>query len=70
VMGSWRNGRNRVAFAFGLVIPIAVIGVLAEAPLPLTLVADAVMVAFFIKLWRGMPGEATGGPGSSAAPPP
>ena len=66
VMGSWRNGRNRVAFAFGLVIPIAVIGVLAEAPLPLTLVADAVMVAFFIKLLRGMPGEATGAPGSSA----
>ena len=70
VIGSWKNGRNRAAFAFGLVIPIAVVGVAAEAALPLTLVADAVMVAFFIKLWRGMPGEATGAPGSSAVPPP
>lgn len=52
VGGSEGNGRNLVAFCFGLVIPFAVIGVIAEAPLPVTLLADAVMVGFFMKLLR------------------
>ena len=52
VGGSTENGRNLAAFAFGLVIPIAVFGALAEASLPVILLADAVMVAFFVRLLR------------------
>ncbi len=55
VMGSRHNERNLLAFALGLILPIAVFGVLAEIRLPLTLLADLVMVLFFRKLWRKFP---------------
>lgn len=55
VVGSRDNGRNLVAFAFGLVVPIAAFGLISEATLPLILVADLVMVVFFIRLFRGVP---------------
>ncbi len=51
-MGSRHNERNLLAFALGLILPIAAFGVLAEITLPLTLLADLVMVLFFRKLWR------------------
>jgi len=55
------NGRVLVAFAFGLVLPIAAIGVIAEAALPVNLLADLVMVLFFLRLYRGMAGRAPAG---------
>ncbi len=51
VVGSAGNGRNLVAFAFGLVLPLASFGALSQASPPVILVADVVMVAFFRKLW-------------------
>ncbi len=52
VGGSWGNERQLVALTFGLILPIAIGGVLAEIRLPLALVADLAMVLFFRKLWR------------------
>ena len=60
VGGSVGNGRNLAAFAFGLVIPIALFGAVAEASLPLVLLADAAMVAFFVRLLRGTSQGAAG----------
>lgn len=60
VGGAAGNGQNLAAFAFGLVIPIAVFGALAEASLPVVLLADAVMVAFFVRLLRETPPGALG----------
>lgn len=57
VGGSKDNERSLAAFAFGLVIPIAVFGALAEASFPLVLLADAVMVVFFVRLLRRTPGQ-------------
>jgi hypothetical protein len=49
---SWRNReRGMVALALGLIIPIAVFGVLAELALPMTLLADVALVLFFRRLW-------------------
>jgi hypothetical protein len=49
---SWRNRkRGMLALALGLIIPIAVFGVLAELALPMTLLADVALVFFFRRLW-------------------
>jgi len=49
---SWgASRRSLIAFVFGLVVPIMVFGVLAELALPLTLLADLVVVVFFRRLW-------------------
>jgi len=53
VGGSVDKVRNLAAFAFGLVIPIAIFGAVAEASFPLVLLADAAMVIFFVRLLRG-----------------
>jgi hypothetical protein len=55
VIGRERNERVLLSLSFGLIVPIAVIGVVSEAALPMTLVADAAMVLFFLKLWRMYP---------------
>jgi len=48
---SWLNReRGMVALALGLIIPIAVFGVLAELALPMTLLADVALVLFFRRL--------------------
>jgi hypothetical protein len=44
--------RSLIALAIGLVIPIAVFGVVAELALPMTLLADAAIFIFFRRLWR------------------
>ncbi len=48
------QGKERVllSLSIGLILPIAVIGVIAELPLPLTLLADLAAFLFFRKLWR------------------
>jgi hypothetical protein len=45
------NQRAIIALAFGLLMPIAVFGVLAELELPLTLLLDAAMALFLRRLW-------------------
>jgi hypothetical protein len=52
VVGSSGNDRQVIALAFGLILPIAAIGLIATLAVPLVLVPDAVMVLFFAKLWR------------------
>ena len=49
--GWGKSRRGVVAFVFGLLVPIMVFGVLAELMLPLTLLADLVVVVFFRRLW-------------------
>jgi hypothetical protein len=49
---SWGGSRkSTIAFIFGLLVPIMVFGVLAELTFPMTLIADAVVVVFFRRLW-------------------
>lgn len=57
VGGSTGNGVILAAFAFGLIIPIAAFGVVSQAALPVPLLADGVMVLFFVSLWRRLAKE-------------
>jgi len=50
--GLGENRKGLLSLALGLIIPIAVFGVVAEIVLPMTLLADAVVVLFFRRLWR------------------
>ncbi|MDA4135651.1 MAG: hypothetical protein OK449_01455 [Thaumarchaeota archaeon] len=52
VIGHSSNEPQLVVFTFGLVIPIAAIGLIATIGFPVALVGDLVMVLFFRKLWR------------------
>jgi hypothetical protein len=52
VIGHSSNELQQVAFTFGLVIPIAAIGLIATIGFPVALAGDLVMVLFFRKLWR------------------
>ncbi len=45
------NPRGILAFAIGLLIPIAALGFLSEVLVPFTLLADIAMVLFFRRLW-------------------
>jgi len=49
------NPRGELALALGLLVPIAVFGVLVELSLPLTLLADVCLYAFFRGLWSTYP---------------
>ena len=51
-MGRQNNERNVIAFALGLILPIAVFGNVGEITLPMTLILDFVMLLFFRKLWK------------------
>jgi hypothetical protein len=61
VAGSAGNERNLVALAFGLVLPIAVFGVISEASFPVPLLADLVMIGFFFRLFKALPDARTVG---------
>ncbi|MDA4125414.1 MAG: hypothetical protein OK438_08235 [Thaumarchaeota archaeon] len=50
--GSRGNARVLLSLSLGLILPIAAIGVIAELPLPLTLLADVALALFFRKLWE------------------
>jgi hypothetical protein len=54
-LGSMENERNLLAFAAGLVVPIAAIGLISEASLPLTLLPALAFVLFLGRLWREYP---------------
>jgi len=51
VIGSSGNELQLIALAFGLVIPIAAIGLIVTIGFPVALAGDLVMVLFFRKLW-------------------
>lgn len=59
-VGAQGNERRLLSLSLGLMLPIAIIGVVAESTLPLTLLADLAMALFFKKLWGryGSPSEA------------
>lgn len=54
-IGTVHQERQLVAFASGILGVIAVIGVVAELPIPLTLVADLAAAWFLWHLWRKYP---------------
>jgi hypothetical protein len=49
------NDRREIIMAVGLILPIAIFGVIAELALPVILLADAAFVLFFRKLLRKYP---------------
>jgi len=51
-MGTRLNQAHRVAFAFGLIAPVAVFGLLASASFPLIIVNDALVILFSNKMWK------------------
>jgi len=51
-VGREENRAELVALAFGVLVPIALFGLLAQLFFPLVLVVDAIFVAFFLVLWR------------------
>ncbi|MGA1975651.1 MAG: hypothetical protein ABSG92_08445 [Conexivisphaerales archaeon] len=51
-IGKAENERATIALSFGMLVPIAVFGFLAEFNFPMILLADLVMVLFFRMLWR------------------
>jgi hypothetical protein len=52
VAGSSNNEPQVIALSFGLIVPIAAIGLIATITVPAALVGDLVMVLFFRMLWR------------------
>jgi len=52
VAGSSYNEPQVIALSFGLIIPIAAIGLIATIAVPVALLGDLVMVLFFRMLWR------------------
>ena len=52
LVGSKGNERQLISLAFGLVLPIAAIGLIAEAKLPLIVVVDALFGIFIWKLFK------------------
>jgi len=52
VGGSSENERQVIGLAFGLILPIAFIGLIATIAFPLALAGDLAMVLFFRMLWR------------------
>jgi len=52
VAGSSGNEPQVIALSFGLILPIAAIGLIATVTFPLGLLGDLAMVLFFRKLWR------------------
>jgi hypothetical protein len=66
-IGTARNERQLVAFAAGILFEIAFIGFVAELPVPVTLVADAIAFWFVWHLWRKYPASST--PAAVPVPP-
>ncbi len=57
--GSRQNEKVLIAFALGLVVPIAAIGVISELPLSLSLLPDVAFVLFIRMLWKAPQDVAT-----------
>jgi hypothetical protein len=54
-IGRTNNERNLIALAAGLVIPLAVFGIVSQISLPLVILVDVALIAFFTRLWRMYP---------------
>ncbi len=54
-LGSERNGPQLIAFSLGLILPLAVFGLVVGFQVPVILVVDVAMLLFFRKLWRMYP---------------
>ena len=51
-MGRHNNERNIIALSAGLVVPIAVFGLVSQISLPLSILVDAALFIFFYNLWK------------------
>jgi hypothetical protein len=51
-LGTVENKRHLVAFAAGIIVPIAFIGFVAELPIPVTIIADVAAFWFLRYLWK------------------
>jgi len=54
-VGTVDNERHLVALAAGAILPIAFVGIVAELPIPVTVVADLAALWFLRHLWRKYP---------------
>jgi hypothetical protein len=61
-VGRSNNERNLIALAAGLVSPLAVFGVVSQISLPLVILVDVALIAFFAKLWRMYPKQVPAAP--------
>jgi len=52
IVGRFNNERNLIALATGLVLPIAAFGIISQISLPLVLIVDIALFAFFRSLWK------------------
>jgi hypothetical protein len=55
IAGRSQNERNLIALAIGLIIPIALFGIISEIRLPIILVGDLIAGIFFWNLWKKYP---------------
>ena len=55
IIGRSNNERNLIAFAAGLIVPIALFGVISEIELPLSLSAVIIAIVLLRMLWRKYP---------------
>ncbi len=55
VIGSSHNEPQLIAFTFGLIVPIAAIGLIATIRFPAELLGDLAYILFFVMLWRKYP---------------
>ncbi len=51
-IGTRLNQAHKVAFAFGLIAPVAIFGLVASASFPLVIVNDVLVVLFSNKMWK------------------
>jgi multisubunit Na+/H+ antiporter MnhF subunit len=63
-----RMTRRQLAFALGLLAPIASLGFIAQFPIEIVAVADAALVVWFLRMLRAAESEVRGD--RSASPPP
>jgi hypothetical protein len=62
VIGRTNNERNLIVLAAGLISPLAIFGIVSQISLPLVIVVDIELIAFFAKLWRMYPKEVSARP--------
>ena len=61
-IGRRNNERNLIALAAGLVSPLAVFGIVSQFSLPLVILVDVALIAFFAKLWGMYPKQVPAAP--------
>jgi hypothetical protein len=66
--GTMAHERQLIAFAFGLILPILVVGAIAQIGVPFVVVADLLAILLFRHLWRKFPESASHAP--QPEPPP